>query len=63
MMVEERRRPQDGRIKASLGWRSLLVDLRVSSLPAVYGESVVMRILDQDSLRLSLDDMGFDPSD
>ena len=61
MMVEERRRPQDGRIKASMGEK--LVDLRVSSLPAVYGESVVMRILDQDSLRLSLNDMGFDPSD
>jgi type IV pilus assembly protein PilB len=61
MLVEEKRRPQDGRIKASLGGK--MVDLRVSSLPAVYGESVVMRILDQDNLRLSLDDMGFDPSD
>lgn len=61
MQVEERRRPQDGRIKANLGGKS--VDLRVSALPAVYGESIVMRILDQDSLRLSLNDMGFDPSD
>ena len=61
MLVEEKRRPQDGRIKVKLGEKR--VDLRVSSLPAVYGESVVMRILDQDSLRLSLSDMGFDPSD
>ncbi|TVR45970.1 MAG: type II/IV secretion system protein [Planctomycetota bacterium] len=61
MQVEERRRPQDGRIKAQLAGK--MIDLRVSSLPAVYGESVVMRILDQDNLKLSLGDMGFDPTD
>jgi type IV pilus assembly protein PilB len=61
MMIEEKRRPQDGRIKVKIGDKRL--DLRVSSLPAAYGESVVMRILDSDSLRLSLDDMGFDPTD
>lgn len=61
MQVEERRRPQDGRIKAQM--QGKVIDLRVSSLPAVYGESVVMRILDQDNLKLSLGDMGFDPSD
>ena len=61
LQVEERRRPQDGRIKANLNGKS--IDLRVSALPAVYGESVVMRILDSDSLRLSLSDMGFDPTD
>jgi type IV pilus assembly protein PilB len=61
MLVEEKRRPQDGRIKVRLGEKR--VDLRVSALPAVHGESVVMRILDQDSLRVSLGDMGFDPTD
>ena len=61
MQVEERRRPQDGRIKAQISGK--MIDLRVSSLPAVYGESVVMRILDQDNLKLSLGDMGFDPTD
>lgn len=61
MQVEEKRRPQDGRIKAQLSGKT--IDLRVNSLPAVYGESIVMRILDQDNLKLSLADMGFDPTD
>jgi len=61
MQVEEKRRPQDGRIKAELAGRR--IDMRVSVLPAIHGESVVMRILDQDSLKLSLSDMGFDPTD
>jgi type IV pilus assembly protein PilB len=61
MQIEEKRRPQDGRIKVKIGEKRL--DLRVSVLPSVYGESVVMRILDSESLRLSLDDMGFDATD
>ncbi len=61
MQIEEKRRPQDGRIKLKIGEKKL--DLRVSALPAVYGESIVMRILDSESLRLSLDDMGFDATD
>jgi type IV pilus assembly protein PilB len=61
LQVEEKRRPQDGRIKFQLSGRH--IDLRVSALPAIHGESVVMRILDQDSLRLSLEDMGFDSGD
>ncbi len=61
LMVEEKRRPQDGRIKAKIGEKA--IDLRVSTLPAVYGESVVMRLLDSESLKLSLNDMGFDPTD
>jgi type IV pilus assembly protein PilB len=61
LQVEEKRRPQDGRIKARLVGKE--IDLRVSTLPAVYGESVVMRLLDSDSLRLNLSDMGFDPGD
>ena len=61
MKIEERRMPQDGRIKIKIGEKR--IDLRVSCLPAVHGESVVMRILDSENLKLSLDDMGFDPTD
>jgi type IV pilus assembly protein PilB len=61
MMIEEKRKPQDGRIKVKIGEKPL--DLRVSSLPSVHGESVVMRLLDSSNLKLSLDDMGFDPTD
>ncbi len=61
MRIEEKRMPQDGRIKVKIGEKK--IDLRVSCLPAVHGESVVMRILDSENLKLSLDDMGFDPTD
>ncbi|MBA3937315.1 MAG: type II/IV secretion system protein [Planctomycetes bacterium] len=61
MMIEEKRKPQDGRIKVKIGDKR--IDLRVSCLPAVHGESVVMRILDGENLKLSLDDMGFDAGD
>jgi len=61
MKIEEKRMPQDGRIKVKIGEKK--IDLRVSCLPAVHGESVVMRILDSENLKLSLDDMGFDPTD
>ncbi|CAN5215180.1 N/A [soil metagenome] len=59
MDLAEKRVPQDGRIKLSLPDRKL--DLRVSSLPAIYGESIVMRILDQSSVLLGLEDVGFLP--
>ena len=61
MMIEEKRKPQDGRIKSRIGDKR--IDLRVSCLPSVHGEAIVMRILDSESLKLSLDDMGFDPTD
>ncbi|HYE07943.1 MAG TPA: GspE/PulE family protein [Planctomycetota bacterium] len=61
MKIEERRLPQDGRIKLKLGERRL--DLRASCLPAVYGESMVLRLLDSNSLKSSLEDMGFDSTD
>ncbi len=57
MDISERRVPQDGRIKITLGNKA--VDLRVSALPAVYGESVVMRILDKSGLLLGLGELGF----
>jgi general secretion pathway protein E len=56
--ISERRLPQDGRIRTRVKGREL--DLRVSTLPSVYGESVVMRVLDRASVRLSLADMGMD---
>ena len=61
MDIAEKRRPQDGRIRISLMGREL--DLRVSCLPANHGESVVMRILDKESLLLGITDMGFEEVD
>jgi len=57
MDIAEKRVPQDGRIKIQLGGR--MVDLRVSSLPSYYGASIVMRILDKESLKLGLGQLGF----
>ncbi len=54
--IAERRLPQDGRIKLNLGGRA--VDLRVSTLPTQFGESVVLRVLDQSSVRLELRQIG-----
>lgn len=58
--IAERRVPQDGRISIALGGKA--VDVRVSTLPARFGERVVMRILDKDEARLDLDGLGM-PSD
>ncbi len=57
--IAEKRLPQDGRIKIKVAGRP--VDLRVSTLPCVWGEKVVMRILDQSNLKLDLKDLGFEP--
>ncbi|MDH5374136.1 MAG: ATPase, T2SS/T4P/T4SS family, partial [Acidimicrobiia bacterium] len=57
--IAERRRPQDGRISLKVGRRS--IDLRVSSLPTIYGEKIVMRILDTSQALLQLEDLGFLP--
>ena len=57
MSIAEKRVPQDGRIQLKLGKKSL--DLRVSSIPTIHGESIVMRILDKSSLALGLPDLGF----
>lgn len=54
--IAERRLPQDGRIQMNTGGRA--VDLRVSSLPTQYGESVVLRVLDRSSVNLSLKALG-----
>jgi type IV pilus assembly protein PilB len=55
--ISERRLPQDGRIKVKLGKRA--VDLRVSVLPTIFGEKVVMRILDPEALMVDLTKLGF----
>ncbi len=57
--ITERRVPQDGRIKMKLG-RNKAVDFRVSTLPTLFGESIVLRILDQSSLNVDLTKLGFD---
>ena len=54
--IAETRLPQDGRIELTVGGRS--VDLRVSTLPTMFGESTVMRILDRSVVSLSLDNLG-----
>lgn len=54
--IAERRLPQDGRIQLRMQGR--LIDLRVSSVPTMHGESVVMRILDKQSINLNLDAIG-----
>ncbi len=57
--IAERRLPQDGRIKLKVTGRD--IDLRVSTVPTLSGESVVMRILDSASLVISLEKLGFSP--
>jgi len=57
MSIAEHRIPQDGRIQANVGPKT--VDLRVSCLPTVHGESIVMRILDKEGLKLGLPELGF----
>jgi type IV pilus assembly protein PilB len=54
--IAERRIPQDGRIKINIGGRP--VDLRVSTLPTQFGESVVLRVLDQSAVRLDISQLG-----
>jgi type II secretion system protein E len=60
MNIAERRLPQDGRIRVTAGER--LIDIRVSTIPTVYGESIVMRLLDRTSAFVPFDRLGFDPA-
>lgn len=55
--IAEKRVPQDGRINIKVGAK--VIDLRVSTLPTAFGESIVMRILDKESLQLGLPQLGF----
>ncbi len=56
--IAERRLPQDGRIKVRVDGRT--VDIRVSTVPTIFGEKVVMRILDKGNLKLDLETFGFE---
>ena len=56
--IAERRKPQDGKFQVKAEGRQ--IDFRVSTLPTVWGEKVVLRILDASNLALSLDDLGFE---
>ncbi|MCI0548105.1 MAG: type II secretion system ATPase GspE [Candidatus Rokubacteria bacterium] len=58
MNIAERRLPQDGRIRVTLASRR--VDIRVSTVPTVHGESIVMRLLDRSSVFMPFDRLGFD---
>jgi len=57
MSIAEHRIPQDGRIQSQVGAK--VIDLRVSCLPTNHGESIVMRILDKEGLKLGLPELGF----
>jgi type IV pilus assembly protein PilB len=57
--IAERRVPQDGRIKIKVVNRT--IDLRVSTLPTIFGEKIVMRILDKTNLNVDLEKLGFEP--
>ena len=57
--IAERRVPQDGRIKLKLS-RTRAIDFRVSSLPTLYGEKIVMRILDPSSAAMGIDQLGYE---
>ena len=56
--IAERRMPQDGRIKLRYNTRE--IDFRVSTLPTIFGEKAVLRILDKDALKLDMTQLGFD---
>jgi type IV pilus assembly protein PilB len=59
--IAEKRRPQDGRIKINVAGKD--IDLRVSILPTTHGQSVVMRILDRENIKVGLRDLGFGDED
>jgi type IV pilus assembly protein PilB len=59
--IAEKRRPQDGRIKILVAGKD--IDLRVSILPSVHGQAVVLRILDRDNIKVGLQDLGFADDD
>ncbi|MFT6068831.1 MAG: type IV pilus assembly protein PilB [Bacteriovoracaceae bacterium] len=58
MDISEKRKPQDGRIKLSVGGKP--IDYRVSSLPTLFGEKIVLRLLDSSNLELDMTKLGFE---
>ncbi len=59
--VSERRVPQDGRIKLKLS-KNKAIDFRVNTCPTLFGEKIVMRILDSDAAALQIDQLGYEPA-
>ncbi|HJQ56792.1 MAG TPA: ATPase, T2SS/T4P/T4SS family, partial [Vineibacter sp.] len=60
--IAEKRVPQDGRMKLKIG-PDRVIDFRVSTLPTLFGEKIVVRILDPSSARLGIDALGYDPDE
>ena len=60
--ISEKRIPQDGRMKLKLG-PERTIDLRVSTLPTVFGKKIVIRILDPSSAKMGIDALGYDPAE
>lgn len=63
MDIAEKRRPQDGRLKIILSKENREMDFRVSSVPTMWGEKIVMRLLDKSNLQLDMTKLGFEPED
>lgn len=60
MDISERRIPQDGRIKLKIS-KSKSIDFRVNTLPVLFGEKIVMRVLDPSSAKMGIDQLGYEP--
>ena len=62
--ISEKRLPQDGRVtvKVNLGGQKKQLDFRISTLPTLFGEKIVMRLLDKEALKLDMTQLGFEPS-
>jgi len=63
MDIAEKRRPQDGRLKIILSKENREMDFRVSSVPTMWGEKIVMRLLDKSNLQLDMTKLGFEEED
>lgn len=63
MDIAEKRRPQDGRLKIKMTKENREMDFRVSTIPTMWGEKIVMRLLDQTNLQLDMTKLGFEQDD
>lgn len=63
MDIAEKRRPQDGRLKIVLSKENREMDFRVNSIPTMWGEKIVMRLLDKTNLQLDMTKLGFEEDD
>ncbi len=63
MDIAEKRRPQDGRLKINLARENREMDFRVSAIPTMWGEKIVMRLLDKSNLQLDMTKLGFEEED